>query len=99
MPSSDTDNLSAESANGTERPSLIERYFGFQAKKFFLALAGVVAVALYISNLLFGNASLKVLLQLETYEKHLIQEIDRLKQENAALQKEYFELKELEPTQ
>ena len=77
----------------------IERYLGFRAKHFFLALAGVVITAFYVSNLLFGNASVEVLLQLETYEEHLTNEIARLKQENATLQKEYFELKELEPSE
>jgi hypothetical protein len=80
-------------------PGLIERYLGFRTKPFLLALAGVVASALYISNLLFGNASLEVLLQLETYEEHLTSEIARLKLENATLQKEYFELKELESSE
>ena len=91
----------AFSENGIEtgRPSFIERTFGFKAKKFALALAGVIVVALYLGNLLFGNASLEVLMQLEKYETHLKDEIVRLKQENAKLQKEYFELKELEPSQ
>lgn len=80
-------------------PSLIERTFGFRPKIFFLTLAGVIASAFYISNLLFGNASLEVLLQLERYETHLKKEIARLKRENAKLQKEYFELKELEPSE
>ena len=88
-------------ANGieTKPPSFIERTFGFKAKKFVLALIGVVAMALYLGNLLFGNASLEVLLQLEKYETHLTSEITRLKQENAKLQKEYFELRELEPSE
>lgn len=80
-------------------PGLIERYLGFRTKPFLLALTGVVASALYVSNLLFGNASLQVLLQLETYEGHLTSEIARLKLENAKLQKEYFELKELESSE
>lgn len=79
--------------------SLIEHYFGFSTWKFFGALAGVVAAALYISSLLFGNASLEVLMHLESYERHLKSEIVRLKDENARLQKAYFELKELEATE
>ncbi|WP_345970342.1 hypothetical protein WCX72_00870 [Sulfurimonas sp. HSL1-6] len=80
-------------------PDIIEQYLGFKARHFLLALAGVVIGAFYLSNLLFGNASLEVLLQLENYEGHLTSEIARLKQENATLQKEYFELKELEPSE
>ena len=89
------------SENGIEaKPlSFIERTFGFKTKKFALALVGVVIMALYLGNLLFGNASLEVLIQLEKYETHLKDEIVRLKQENAKLQKEYFELKELEPSE
>jgi len=83
----------------TETVSFTERYFGFSTWKFAGAVAAVVLVALYISNLLFGNASLEVLMHLEGYERHLKKEIVRLKQENADLQKEYFELKELEPAE
>lgn len=88
-----------EEETATVASSLIERTFGFRPKTFILTLAGVIASAFYLSNLLFGNASLEVLLQLERYEIHLTKEITRLKQENAKLQKEYFELKELEPTE
>jgi hypothetical protein len=54
-------------------------------------------VGVYIGILLFGDNSLDVLLGLEEYEDYLKDEIVRLKQENATLQKEYFELKELDP--
>jgi len=81
------------------KEGVFEHYLGFRAQHFLLALGGVVVVAFYVGNLLFGNASLEVLLQLETYEGHLTREITRLKQENAALQKEFFELKELEPSE
>ncbi|GEM_PF-340199 len=73
-----------------------ERHFGFRAWKFLAALAGVVMLGMYISDLLFGDASLEVLMQIEGYERHLKEEISRLKQENARLQKEYFELRELD---
>ena len=63
------------------------------------ALGGVVIAAFYLSNLLFGNASLEVLLHLQSYEEELTHEIARLKQENAKLQKALFELKELEPSE
>lgn len=79
--------------------SLSERFFGLSTWKFFVALGVVVLLAFYVSKLLFGTASLEVLLQLETYEEDLKKEIVRLKQENAQLQKEYFELKELEATE
>lgn len=82
-----------------ETSSWIERTFGFRTRTFMLTFVGVVTFAFYLSNLLFGDASLEVLLQLERYEEHLQSEITRLKQENALLQKEYFELYELEPSE
>lgn len=88
-----------EVAEPSESPSWIERTFGFRARTFIVTLAGVIAFAFYVSNLLFGDASLEVLLQLERYEAHLKSEITRLKRENADLQKAYFELKELEPSE
>jgi hypothetical protein len=39
---------------------------------------------------------LQVLLELEEYENYLKEDIERLKTENASMQKEYFELKELD---
>ncbi|MHC3993421.1 hypothetical protein ACXWTF_01205 [Thiomicrolovo sp. ZZH C-3] len=94
-----TDTPTDEKDVASSAPDIIEHYLGFKTKHFLMALAGVVIGAFYLSNLLFGNASLEVLLQLENYEGHLASEIARLKQENATLQKEYFELKELEPSE
>jgi uncharacterized protein YlxW (UPF0749 family) len=99
MTPTETNDALRENGIETKRPSFIERTFGFKAKKFIVALVGVIVIALYLGNLLFGNASLEVLMQLEKYETHLKDEIARLKQENAKLQKEYFELKELEPSE
>ncbi len=79
------------------RQSVSERYFGLSWAKLFLALVLVVFLGIYIGVLLFGENSLEVLFQLEEYEDYLINETDRLKLENAALQKEYFELKGLQP--
>jgi hypothetical protein len=98
MPSDEIDDSSVETEIKAGRPSVIERYFGFQTKKFILALVGVIIFAVYLGDLLFGNASLQVLLGLEKYETNLKSEIARLKQENAKMQKAYFELKELEPS-
>jgi hypothetical protein len=44
----------------------------------------------------FGNNSLSVLLDLEEHQNYLVEDIERLKAENAKLQKQYFELKELD---
>ncbi|WP_300367564.1 hypothetical protein [Hydrogenimonas sp.] len=71
--------------------------FGIPLQRIVVALLAVVALGIYAGVLLFGPNSLTVLLGLEeqrtTYERH----IKILKTQNAALQKEYFELKQLEP--
>ncbi len=79
------------------RQSLPERYLGLSWLKLIFSLLLVLALGIYIGILLFGDNSLEILLNLEEYETYLRDEITRLKTENAALQKEYFELKELQP--
>lgn len=77
--------------------SVTEKYLGLSLSKFLFFLTIIVVLGLYLNVLLFGDNSLEVLLQLEEYESYLQNGIDDYKSENAALQKEYFELKELEP--
>ena len=77
--------------------SVTEKYLGLTLSKFFLFLTIIIFLGFYLNILLFGDNSLEVLLQLEEYESYLRNEISSYKSENAALQKEYFELKELEP--
>ncbi|WP_201273955.1 hypothetical protein [Helicobacter sp. MIT 11-5569] len=57
----------------------------------------ICIVGVYIGNLLFGNNSFSVLLKINQKEMQMRQEVNRLMHENAALQKELFELKGLEP--
>ncbi len=57
----------------------------------------VVLLGVYIGFLLFGTNSVEVLYRLHVQEKNLKRSIEYLKRENARLQKEYFELKEVEP--
>jgi len=62
-----------------------------------LALFSLVALfAVYTGNLLFGQNSISTLFTLEDQRDHLKTEIERLKEQNAKYQKEYFELKRLE---
>lgn len=75
--------------------SVTERYLGLSLTKFLVLLFLVLASGIYIGILLFGNNSYEVLIGLEDYEQYLQNEIVRLKSENAQLQKEYFELKEI----
>ena len=77
--------------------SLPTRYFGLSWKRLSLFSAIVVLSGIYIGVILFGENSLQVLLNLEEYENFLYQEVSTLKIENASLQKELFELNELDP--
>lgn len=80
-----------------EQESLTERYFGLSTGKFFIASGFVLVLGVYLGLIFFGNNSLSVLLDLEEHQDYLNKDIERLKTENAALQKQYFELKELDP--
>lgn len=60
-------------------------------------LIPVFIASLYVGNLLFGANSLEVLLELKGKRRELQQKVERLSQENAKLQKQYFELKDLDP--
>ncbi len=62
-----------------------------------LSVVVIVLLAIYVGNLLFGTNSVEVLYNLNVQEKSLRRKIEFYKKENARLQKEYFELKELEP--
>ncbi|BCD68788.1 hypothetical protein [Nitratiruptor sp. YY09-18] len=73
---------------------LLARFF-----RYFVGFVILVVLAVYIGLLLFGVNSVEVLYQLNVQEKNLQRNIEYLKKENARLQKEYFELKELEPKQ
>ncbi|ATB70896.1 septum formation initiator [Sulfurospirillum diekertiae] len=57
----------------------------------------VVGFGLYIGDVLFGKSSLDVLLNLQADKDTLTVKIKNLKEENAVLQKEYFELRQLDP--
>ena len=78
-----------------ERVGITERLFGLSLLKFFLLILLVLALGVYIGVILYGANSLEVFLGLQDYEEYLQNEINRLKDENAELQKEYFELKEI----
>lgn len=75
--------------------SITEKYLGLSLGRFFSLLSLVLVSGIYIGILLFGNNSLEVLMGIEEYESYLKDEIVRLKSQNAELQKEYFELKEI----
>ncbi len=75
--------------------SITEKYFGLTLKWFMTLFVAVLFLGIYIGILLYGTNSLEILFGLQDYENFLQNEIIRLKSENAELQKEYFELKEI----
>lgn len=79
-----------------ESQTFCERHLGLSCKRFIFYLALVLGMGVYLGTLLFGTSSLEVMLGLEEYENYLQNEVERYKHENAQLQKEYFELKELD---
>ena len=70
-------------------------------KKFILVVIISLIATIFLSYhaviVLFGDNSLQVYNSLKYKKDYLESEISRLQKENAYLQKEYFELKNLEP--
>lgn len=75
--------------------NVVQKYLGLSLKKFFLLVFVVIAFGVYLGVILYGTNSVEVLLNLQDYEAYLQNEVVRLKSENAELQREYFELKEI----
>ena len=75
--------------------SITQEYLGLSATKFLVLLIIVLAFGVYIGVILYGANSVEILMGLEDYELYLEDEVHRLKHDNAQLQLEYFELKEI----
>lgn len=75
--------------------SITQEYLGLSITKFLVLLLIVLAFGVYLGVILYGTNSVEILLGLQEYELYLQEEVHRLKQENAELQREYFELKEI----
>ncbi len=75
--------------------SLTQRYLGLSSGKFLTLFSLVMGFGIYLGIILYGSNSLEVLFGLQDYENYLQSEITRLKNDNAELQREYFELKEI----
>jgi len=82
--------------NEFENEEIKKNEKAFYVKIFFLVLA-VIFLGIYVGDVLFGRSSLEVLLDLQDGRDNLKQNIKIIKQQNALLQKGYFELKQLEP--
>ena len=76
-------------------PDIFEKYLGLSLKTFAILSSFVIIIGIYIGIILYGTNSLSVLFKLESYENFLQTNIKTLKHQNAKLQKEYFELKEI----
>ena len=72
-----------------------EIHLGLSWKKIIFIASFVIIIGVYLGNLFFGKNSVDALWQLQEYESSLAQEVKQLKQENALMQKEYFELEEI----
>ena len=70
---------------------------GFSLKTLLLTLLAMLLFGLYVGVLVWGENSVTVLKQLEKKKAGLSEKIVTLKAENQRLQKEFFELKQLEP--
>ncbi|MCI6641141.1 MULTISPECIES: hypothetical protein [Campylobacter] len=56
-----------------------------------------ILLGIYFGNVIFGNRSFEVLQDLKKEKLFLYKDVERLKSENAALQKEFLEKKSLDP--
>jgi len=70
---------------------------GLSLKTLLITTIGILLLGIYVGILIYGENSLTVLQHLEEKKIALKQETIDLKAQNQRLQKEYFELKQLEP--
>jgi cell division protein FtsB len=74
-----------------------EALAGLSLKTLLVTAIGILLFGIYVGVLIYGENSLTVLGQLKEKKQGLVQEEKALKTENQRLQKEFFELKQLEP--
>ena len=70
---------------------------GLSIRTFLLTLIGILLFGIYVTILIYGENSVTVLQHLEAKKAALKKESKILKADNQRLQKEFFELKQLEP--
>jgi hypothetical protein len=76
---------------------IVETVAGLSIKALLVTTIGILLFGIYVGILIYGENSLTVLNQLKEKKQRLIEEGQSLKTKNQRLQKEYFELKQLEP--
>jgi cell division protein FtsB len=62
-----------------------------------LIILSVIIAAIFIGEIFFGKNSLEVYHTLQNEKIHFKKKIKKIQNENASLQREYFELKSLQP--
>lgn len=70
---------------------------GFSLKALLVTVIGILLFGIYVGVLIYGENSLTILNQLKEKKEGLSFEKKVLQVDNQRLQKEYFELKQLEP--
>ncbi|WP_309499600.1 hypothetical protein [Sulfurovum sp.] len=70
---------------------------GFSLKALLVTAIGILLFGIYVGVLIYGENSLTILNQLKEKKQGLSFEKKVLQVDNQRLQKEYFELKQLEP--
>ena len=75
----------------------VEAIAGLSLKAILITVIGILLFGIYVGILIYGENSLTVLNHLKEKKKILQQEEKGLKIKNQSLQKELFELKQLEP--
>lgn len=75
----------------------VETIAGLSIKALLITAIGILLFGIYVGILIYGENSLTVLNQLKEKKQGLLEEGNALKNENQRLQKEYFELIQLEP--
>ncbi len=75
----------------------VEAIAGLSIKALLVTAIGILLFGIYVGILIYGENSLTVLNQLKEKKQGLFEEGKALKNANQRLQKEYFELKQLEP--
>ena len=74
-----------------------ERLAGLSLKTLLVTTIGILLFGIYLGILIYGENSLTVLKQLKEKKHVLLKEGQTLKRNNQELQKEFFELKQLDP--
>jgi len=74
----------------------IEQILGLSIKVFIATAMVVILCGVYISNLIYGNNSLRIVNKLEKERKFLQEEIGILEKENALLHKRYLEWEDVD---